>query len=527
MYGKTPLHWRVLTMSLAAAALLAFAPVAGAAPAQSTAGPVPDLEWRECGDGFDCATAEVPLDYDRPRGRTIELALVRDPAADPDQRIGSLFLNPGGPGGSGVRFLREAPPIAREVVGRRFDLIGFDPRGVGSSRPTLDCGVNQETSGVYPQPFTRPDADLTAHVHRARAYVDRCAARNSDLMKHVSTGDVARDLDLLRAAVGDAKLTYIGVSYGTLIGATYASLFPGKARALVLDSPIDAETWTRRPFEAFREQTASGENVLDRFFAACAAHQDSCGFGGDDPEDAFDDLAARLDAQPLPVPGAEPVDGDDLRFVAYDSMYDQAEWPGLATALSSAAAGDGRPLRELVDSAYRRRADGSYEPFWDAYFGVTALDQDYPGRIQSFLEAGRHSYSLFDHLWFNSGYNELPQGISPYESRDVFRGPFRNAGAAPALVIGGTHDPATPYHWAKRLVADLGNARLVTVRGNGHGTITSLDPCVLVPMLTYLETGTPPDEGLTCHRPAPFPAATPARATSRSIALQRWQGLVR
>ena len=523
MHGKTPaLRRQLLPIILtAAAAVFAFAPQAQA---------VPELDWTDCEDGFQCATAKVPLDHDRPRGKKIELALVRDPAANPDDRIGSLFFNPGGPGGSGVNFLRGAPEFARDLVGRRFDLIGFDPRGVGQSTPTIDCKVDQETSGVYPQPFTRPDSDLAAHVRRARTYVNRCAALNGDFMKHISTADVARDLDLLRAAVGDRKLSYVGISYGTMIGATYASLFPGKARALVLDSAIDAETWAQRPFEAFREQSASGENVLDRFFGACARRQEVCGFGGDDPEDAFDDLAERLDAQPLPVPGSRPVDGDDLRGSAFDVMYSQSAWPLLAAALRDVEAGDGRLMRELVDGNYGRRPDGSYSPFYDAYFAVTALDQNYPRRVRPFLEAGRHSYSLFDHVWFNSGYNELPQGLSPYESRDVFRGPFRHSPSGPpAVVIGGTHDPATPYTWSRRLVADLGNARLIRVRGNGHGTITSLDPCVVAPVLAYLESGTPPEEGLTCRRPAPFPdaVAASARSSNRQRALARWAALVR
>jgi pimeloyl-ACP methyl ester carboxylesterase len=534
MYGWTPFPKRwLLAMLFAAAAIVLIAPQAQAATGQGTNGSVPELDWQPCQDDFECATARVPLDHDRPSGTKIELALVRDPASDPGERIGSLFFNPGGPGGSGVNFLRGAPKFARDLVGRRFDLIGFDPRGVGASEPTIDCKVDQETAGVYPQPFTRPDSDLAAHVRRARTYVNRCASLNGRFIKHVSTADVARDLDLLRAAVGDRKLSYVGISYGTMIGATYASLFPGKARALVLDSAIDAETWARRPFDAFREQSASDENVLDRFFGACARLQEVCGFGGEDPEDAFDDLSERLDAQPLAVPGGRPVDGDDLRWVAYDSMYSQSVWPPFAAALRGVEAGDGQLMRQLVDDSYGRRPDGSYDPTYDAYFAVTSLDQDYPRNVQPFLEAGRHSYSLFDHVWFNSGYNELPQGISPYESRDVFRGPFRHSPASPpAFVIGGTHDPATPYKWSRRLAADLGNARLVTVRGNGHGTITELNPCVVGPVLDYLENGTPPADGLTCHRPPPFSTpgaavASAARSDKRDRALERWSQLVR
>jgi pimeloyl-ACP methyl ester carboxylesterase len=487
--------------------LAALAALCLTAPAYASDAPVPKLDWQRCDDGFECATAQVPLDHDRPRGRSIELALIRDPADDPERRIGSLFINPGGPGISGVDFLREAPPIARQIVGRRFDLVGFDTRGAGASRPSLDCQTDQESRGLYAQPFTRPDSDLGEHVRRAAAYVKRCVERNGDLMAHVGTADVARDLDLLRAAVGDKRLNYIGISYGTLIGATYTSLFPGRARALVLDAPIDAGTWGKRPFETFREQSSSFENVLDRFFSSCVAHRNACGFGGDDPEAAFDALVERLDARPLAVAG-RTLDGDDVRAAAFQAIYTAARWPQLAAGLREAEAGGGSILRAFADNFYDRRPDGSQGTLWDVYFAVTALDQDYPTRVAPFLEAGRHAFSLFDNFWFNSGYYELPQGLSPYESRDVYRGPFRHPSSAPpALVIGGTHDPATPYRWAKRLAADLGNARLLTARGNGHGATTTLAPCIVAPVLAYLEQGTLPPEGAACTLPDPFAAA--------------------
>ena len=337
-------------------------------------------------------------------------------------------------------------------------------------------------------------------------------------MAHVGTADVARDLDLLRAAVGDKRLNYIGISYGTLIGATYTSLFPGRARALVLDSPLDADTWVNRPFEAFREQSASYENVLDRFFSSCVARRDACGFGGEDPEAAFDALVGRLDSRPLAVAGWV-LDGDDVRVAAADAIYTPERWPELAAGLREAEAGDGTILREFAEAFYDRRPDGSQGTLWDVYFAVTALDQDYPTRVAPFLEAGRHAFSLFDHFWFNSGYYELAQGLSPYESREVFRGPFRHARSAPsALVIGGTYDPATPYRWAKRLTGDLGNARLLTARGNGHGAIATLAPCIVAPVLAYLEEGTLPPEGATCTLPDPSAGASAARAAS----WERW-----
>ena len=497
---------RFATAATCVAALLGAALLpgtAGAAPRPAT----PVLEWEACDGGFDCATVEVPMDHGRPHGRTIELALIRARAADPDRRIGSLFLHPGGPGGSGVDFVRAAPPPALAAITRRFDLIGFDARGAGHSRPRLDCGVDQEQEGIYAHPFTRPETlDTAALAGRARRYVRRCLERAGALMPHMSTADVARDLDLLRAAVGDEQLTYIGNSYGSLVGATYASLFPGRARALALTAAVDADTWTNRPLEALREQTASFEDVLDRFFAACAAHPVQCGFGGADPEDAFETLLERLDARPIPAPAStsgRPLDGDDLRVAATDAMGSPRQWPPFAAGLAAAEAGDGSLLRQTVDDVYA----GASQDF-DVSLATLALDQRYPRRVGPFLAAGRHAASLSPTFAFNSGYSELPFGLVPFGRRDAFAGPFRNAPrSAPALIVGTTHDPNTPYAWSKRLTADLGNARLLTVRGDGHDVLTSLNPCVVGTLLAYLEEGVLPPAGASCRREPPFGAA--------------------
>ena len=313
----------------------------------------------------------------------------------------------------------------------------------------------------------------------------------------------ARDLDLLRAAVGDDRLTYIGQSYGTLLGATYASLFPGRARALVLADPVDADTWTNRPLEAIREQSASFEDLLDRFFAACAAHQAACKFGGEDPEDAFELTLDSLDRAPAPVPGGRPVDGDDARMAAVQAMLSPRDWPRLAAALPSAQAGDGTGLRRLADEFLDRQPDGT-SPLIDGYWATLSLDMDYPRTVAPFLAAGRHAFSLFPNVFWNSGYAELPLGLSPVRGRP-FRGPFVNSPAAgTALVIGMTHDPNTPYAWAKRLTADFGNARLLTLRGDGHDILSSLNPCILGRAILYLEEGTLPEVGATCRREPPF-----------------------
>jgi len=498
---------RLATAATIVAALLGAAALSGTASAAPRSAPTPVLAWEACDGGFECATAKVPLDHGRPHGRKIELALIRARSADPDRRIGSLFVHPGGPGGSGVDFVRTTPPPALAAITRRFDVIGFDARGAGESRPRIDCAVDQEREGIYAQPFARPETlDAGALVSRARRYVRRCLERAGDLMPHMSSADVARDLDLLRAAVGDEKLSYIGNSYGSLVGATYASLFPGRARALALTAAIDADTWTNRPLEVMREQTASFEDVLDRFFAACAAHPAQCGFGGEDPESAFESLLERLDAQPIPAPGSSsgrPLDGDDLRIAASAATISPNQWPDFAAGLAAAEAGDGSALRQTVDDFY---AGASQD--LDLSLATLALDQRYPRHITPFLTAGRHAASLFPTFAFNSGYSELPFGLVPIGRRDAFAGPFRNApGSAPALVVGTTHDPNTPYAWSKRLTADLGNARLLTFRGDGHDVLTSLDPCVVGTLLAYLEEGVLPPPGASCKRVPPFDAA--------------------
>jgi hypothetical protein len=292
-----------------------------------------------------------------------------------------------------------------------------------------------------------------------------------------------------------------------MVGATYASLFPGRARALLLTAPMDVTTWVDRPFEAIREQSAGLERGLGRFFAACAAHQDACRFGGGDPEVAFDELAAQLDDAPIPAPQASnprPVDGDDLRVAALESLKSPLDWPDFAAALVKAQQGDGSGLRVLVDRAYERTPDGD-APFTDVNWVTLASDQRYPDKVGPFLEAGRHSASLFPRMYFNSGYSELAFGLRPFRSDDAYRGPFRHApGATPALVIGTTYDTFTPFAWAPRLVEDLGNARLLTYRGDGHDVLTSFDPCIVQAIFAYLEELELPDPGTICLREPPF-----------------------
>ena len=338
--------FKLLPFLVAAGLVLAGAPsaVAGAPP--------PVLDWQPCEPaGFECATAEVPRDHARPQGAKLELAMIRWPASDRENRIGSLFLNPGGPGGSGVRMVREAPRPALAAFGRLYDIVGVDPRGVGASRPAVqDCGVRYQ-GDQYLQPET---LDRDAVVRTARDQLRRCDAASGGILPYLTTANVARDFDLLRAAVGDAKFNFFGISYGGVIGETYTSLFPGRTGAMVLDSPVDADVWYNAPFEAINEQLASFDRSLDRWQHWCSRHEAICALDPEDPQDDFDALVAQLNAAPVPVlsdPSQPPVNGDEMLGVFLDGVYSRFDWAPLAAALTAARQGDGSALRAFFGPA--------------------------------------------------------------------------------------------------------------------------------------------------------------------------------
>jgi pimeloyl-ACP methyl ester carboxylesterase len=480
---------RPLTLLISTLSVLGAATLPGVAPAPARAA-VP--AWSDCRDGFQCASVPVPVDYRRPRGEQLRLALVRLPASDPGTRIGSLFLNPGGPGASGVHFVRDYAKNLFAPLNRRFDLVGWDPRGVGESG-AIDCGVDQRRAGTFSQPFA---AEARLLVRRARGYGRRCVARSADpgLLPYVHTANSARDLERLRAAVGDAKLSFLGYSHGTQLGATYATFFPSRVRALVLDGAVDI---LRHPLRAFRERAAAFEDALGRFLNACAGRPDRCGLGTD-PRAGYDALVARLDGRPLPAPGPQTVDGDDLLAATYGALTQKFYWPTLSDALVAAQAGDGGPLKAGTDAFYAN--------ITDPYPAISALDARWPARPAPYLRANRRAKRTLPHFWWQAGSVGLPMGLWPVHAEDAFFGRMRNSERAPtALVVGTTHDPSTPYAWARRMTSELGNARLLTMRGDGHtASFNDNTPCIDDAVLVYLERLTLPAEHATCTQEVPF-----------------------
>ena len=493
---------------------LALAGPAAAAPVQ--------LTWSACGAaGAQCTTATVPKDYDDPGAGTLDLAVAKSPATDPARRIGSLFLNFGGPGADAATYVALLGAKLFPVLNSRFDIVGVDPRGTGGSVP-VDCKVNQETEGVYSQPFTTPfNLDAAALVARDQSYISRCLELNGDILKYVSTANVARDLDAIREAVGDPKMTYLGFSYGTFLGATLQSLFPGRTRAVVLDGALDPNDYINHPLSLLDEQTAGFERAISRFMSACAADQADCGFGAGNPLGTADALIEQADVTPIPASTApdRPVDGNDIRAALTQAVYSRDAWPQLASALAQLSQGDGAGIRAIADGFYGRNDDGSYDPLTDRYFLLGAGEQHYPSDTQPFLDAGRQSYLDYDHAFWNHGYSELAWGLYPVRALDTFDGPFRTSSDDPTtLVVGTRYDPATPYKEAQRLVGQLGNARLLTMTGDGH---TAYDgrpadgynsECADKAIEAYLFDLTLPAPGTKCGQDgAPFPpAAVPA-----------------
>jgi hypothetical protein len=297
-------------------------------------------------------------------------------------------------------------------------------------------------------------------------------------------------------------------------------MFPRNYRRMVLDGPVDADTYINEPMDNLAAQSTGFERAIGHFLEACARDQAACrGFGGADPRDAFDALVDQANATPIPAGGPDPrpVDGDDILAGTVLAIYNKGSWPFLAAALADATQrNDGTLLRIAADALYGRNNDGTYDPINDRYFTITAAEQRYEkGNVGLYLKAGKRSWSEHEHTWWNNGYTELNYGLYPIRDRDAFYGPFRIPGSSTTpLVVATTYDPATPYRGALNLVRDLGNARLITMRGDGHTAYSGNSACIDAAVEAYLNDGVLPAKGTQCRQDLGFPApqATAARS---------------
>jgi pimeloyl-ACP methyl ester carboxylesterase len=465
-----------------------------------TLAPPPALVWSRCG-AFECATFPVPLDYDNPARGEIELALIRQAARDPASRIGVLFANPGGPGGSAIEFGRVWARILPGQLQDRFDIVAFDPRGVGDSSP-LRCADNiQEIIGLEPEPSN--DEDWQVIEETTREFAETCEQRGGDVLPYLGTVSVARDMDRIRQAMGEEQLTYFGYSYGTVIGQVYADLFPQRVRAMVLDSAVDL---TLTAEDLSLEQTIGFEAALGRFIADCRAR--AC--LSIDPEVAVRELLRRSRLTPIPSPGADrPAGPGETLYAIAGSLYSRVQWGGLAVALQSALDGNGTDLIRLVDRFLSRNSDGSYDNLVDMNAAVNCLDHDNPRDISYFrqLQGRFHAAAPFFGKAFAQG--GLVCALWAADSKPL-QAPVA-AGAPVILVIGNTGDPATPYKWSVAVSRQLESAVLLTFDAEGHTAYRMGSSCIDGAVNAYLLELIPPADGTTCGSAgiAPAPPVRP------------------
>ncbi|MER6313426.1 alpha/beta hydrolase [Streptomyces sp. NPDC001581] len=459
------------------------------------------LTWRECGvPGFQCSTMKAPLDYANPRsGQDIDIAVARRVATGPGKRLGSLVVNPGGPGGSGIGYLQAYAGIGYPApVRARYDMVSFDPRGVDRSSP-VEC-LTGPAMDAYTQVDQTPDdpAERAELVAAFKKFAAGCQERSQRVLPHVSTVEAARDMDLLRAVLGDKKLTYVGASYGTLLGATYADLFPDRVGRMVLDGAMDP---TRSAIDLNRDQTAGFETAFTSFAKDCAKQPD-CPLGKGDP----DAVAARLkeffrkvDAQPVPSGDADRPLGEALATTGViAALYDESAWPQLREALTSAMNGDGSGLLSLADSYYERDADGKYANLMFANAAVNCLDQPPAFKDPAAVDAALPSFEKASPV-FGAGlaWASLNCGYWPVAATGKAE-KLTAKGASPIVVVGTTRDPATPYKWARALAGQLDSGTLLTYDGDGHTAYGRGSDCIDTAINRYLLDGKAPADGKKC-----------------------------
>jgi pimeloyl-ACP methyl ester carboxylesterase len=453
----------------------------------------PALDWKSCLDA-ECATLEVPLDDDVVGGPTIGLALIRYEARDPDRRIGSLLVNPGGPGASGVEYAAAAASSLPEELQDRFDIVGFDPRGVGLSAG-VDC--TDDLDAYYDLEFAPDDeAERAALVAGVEELVRACEASDGSILPYLSTDRTARDLDRIREALGDDKLTYLGYSYGTYLGSWYAEQFPDRVRALVLDGAVDPAL----DATAVQVEQAEGfERALDLFLRDCA-RDDACAFHNDgEPGDAYDRLRAAVGETPL---ATDDDDGRELNGTLFDVAVLQylyagrGSWSSLAGSLAAAAEGDGTSLLEVADTYTGRSDDGEYSDTTDAFLAVGCADGPPVGGIEGLRVIEEAAAKAAPRVGRTVVNNSLACALWPVEAAPP--APLRARGAPPMLVLGTRNDPATPFVWARGLARQLEEGILVSAGGERHTAFNGANGCINRIVVRYLVDLDVPDDPTRC-----------------------------
>ncbi|GAA3359910.1 alpha/beta fold hydrolase [Streptomyces antimycoticus] len=470
------------------------------------------LNWSSCpaptaiqgtgekpGGEWECATLKAPLDYAKPKGETIDLAMIRAKAKGPGKRIGSLVFNFGGPGGSGVSSL-PGFAAAYDTLRSRYDLVSFDPRGVGESAGVTCQSDKQIDASDSVDGTPDDDAEVKTAMADAKAFIKGCQKRSGTVLAHVDTVSAARDMDLMRQVLGDDKLSYFGISYGTELGGVYAHLFPGRVGRAVLDAVVDP---TEDPEQGSYGQAKGFQLALDNYLKDCAKKGAACPTGGDPAAgtDRIVDFLKRLDKKPLSTESGRKLTQDGALSGIAAALYDKESWKYLTLGLQEAIQLDeGNLLLAMADSMSGRDDDGHYSNINAANAAINCVDdrQRYTVTdVKAQLPRFRKASPVFGEYlaWGLLGCTDWPvEGTT--DTPDVSA-----KGSAPILVVGNTGDPATPYEGARKMVKELGAGVgvEVTYKGQGHGAYNSGNACMTKTVNAYLLDGKVPASGTTCR----------------------------
>lgn len=462
------------------------------------------MQWSDCEDGFSCTWAQVPLDYHRPQGEQIELAVIKLPATDPGRRIGTLFVNFGGPGPSGVDRLRERarwPWLFSEELRARFDLVSWDPRSVSRSAPT-SCFASADEQEAYFATFPGTPAghgDEPEFFARSADIAARCGESAGPILAHASTANTARDLELLRRAVGDAALTYHGISYGTQVGAVYANMFPGRVRAMALDGSLDFEGnvsghGADLPLDTRQGVADAIAETFDAFLRDCSAAGPDCAFSAGDPKLKWIALAERARPAPIVVDGTPWTYGQIV--AAAGSLARPDTYADLAMLLQQLFdAGTSLLPAVTHDAIFAKEHPGNRI---EAFYSIQCTDSAVPTDPAVYSRVGAVEDLRVPYFGRTAVFNATPCAFWPALDADRYTGPWNRETAAPILVLNSRYDPATPLRGAVAGAAQLANAHVVVVEGAGHSSMYVPSTCAEHVKRDYLFTGQLPPADLRC-----------------------------
>ena len=456
------------------------------------------LKWKDCDSGLQCTTASAPLDWADPgNGETVDLALVRHPATG--TRVGSLLVNPGGPGGSGYDFVKDSLDYATDAkLQAGFDVVGFDPRGVGRSS-AVSCyepaEMDEYLYGLAAAP-RGSDAWIQELSADAVDFGAACQENTGALLGHVDSLSAARDLDLLRAALGDKKLNFLGYSYGTFLGATYADLYPERVGRLALDGALDPSTSNA---DVTRVQATGFENALRSYLDDCLAGED-CPFDGtvDEAMTTIGALLASVDVSPITATDGRRLGANTLLTAIIYPLYQATAWPNLSEMFASVLQGDADMAFQFADGYNGRSADGTYrDNATEAFLAINCVDYSYNDDPASMRAQAAEIEQAAPTIGKYMAFGDIGCANWPHEFTGE-RSEIAAEGADPILVIGTTNDPATPYVWAENLSEQLDSGHLVTFTGEGHTAYNKSNSCVNSAVDEYLLKGTVPAEDPMC-----------------------------